>query len=369
MAGIYIHIPFCKQKCTYCDFASYPNEIGKAEGYFACLIKELNSRAQELKGRTFDTVYFGGGTPSFVDAKLIGAVMNQIRKNFELSTGAEITIEINPGTLTPEKLAVYDAVGINRYSLGLQSADDDRLLSLNRIHTAEDFKYCAKLLKGRNFSADVMIGLKDQKKEEVEHTINLASDCGASHISVYALTPEEGTPMFSVYLNGELPSEDETADLYDYARGLLKEKGFYRYEVSNFAKPGYESRHNLNYWRRGEYIGLGVAASSCIDDRRFTNTESIDEYVHCLLHDKYAEISSEQITGDDKKAEFIMLALRTTEGIRLEKYKRLFGTDFTTDYKKELADQRDYLDISDDRVRIKDEYLYVQNHIIIPFLR
>lgn len=369
MAGIYVHIPFCKQKCTYCDFASYPSEIGKAEGYFACLIKELGSRARELKNKTFNTVYFGGGTPSFVDAKLIGATMNQIRKNFNLADGAEITIEINPGTLTPEKLAVYDAVGINRYSLGLQSADDGRLESLNRIHTAKDFEYCCKLLSGRNFSADVMIGLKDQQKDEVKRTIDLAVCGGASHISVYALTPEEGTPMFTTYLNGELPSEDETAELYDYARGLLKEYGFYRYEVSNFAKPGYESRHNLNYWRRGEYIGLGVAASSCIDDRRFTNTSSIDEYVHCLLHDKYAEISSEQIEGDDRKAEFIMLALRTTEGIRLERYTRLFGTNFLNDYKNELDDQREYLDITPDRVRIKDEYLYVQNHIILPFLR
>ena len=304
-----------------------------------------------------------------MDAKLIGAVMNQLRKNFSITDGAEITIEINPGTLTPEKLAVYDTVGINRYSLGLQSADDDRLASLNRIHTAKDFEYCTKLLEGRNFSADVMIGLKDQKKDEVKRTIDLAVSRGAKHISVYALTPEEGTPMFTTYLNGELPSEDETAELYDYARELLKEYGFYRYEVSNFARPGYESQHNLNYWRRGEYIGLGVAASSCINDRRFTNTSSIDEYVHCLLHDKYAEISSELIEGDDRKAEFIMLALRTAEGIRTERYTRLFGTDFLTEYAKEIADQRDYLEITPDRVRIKDDYLYVQNHIILPFLR
>lgn len=369
MAGIYVHVPFCKQKCTYCDFASYPKEIGKAESYFACLLKELTSRGQELKNKTFDTVYFGGGTPSYVDARFIGAVLNQLRKNFNITENAEITIEINPGTLTAEKLAVYDAVGINRYSLGLQSSDDQRLSSLNRIHTANDFVACAELLKGRNFSADVMIGLKDQTNSEIRKTVDLAVSLGAKHISVYALTPEEGTPMFSTYLNGELPSADETADMYDYARKLLAEYGFYRYEVSNFALPGFESRHNLNYWRRGEYIGMGVAASSFIDERRFTNTESIDEYVHCLLHDKYAEIYSEQIEGDERKAEFIMLALRTSEGIRLERYNRLFGSDFTVDYKQELSDNRKFLDITDDRVKIKDEYLYVQNTIIIPFLR
>lgn len=369
MAGIYVHVPFCKQKCTYCDFASYPREIGKAEGYFACVLKELASRGQELKNKSFDTVYFGGGTPSFVDARFIGAILNQLRKNFNITENAEITIEINPGTLTAEKLAVYDSVGINRYSLGLQSADDQRLSSLNRIHTADEFKACAKLLNGRNFSADVMIGLKDQKKDEILRTIDLAVSLGAKHVSVYALTPEEGTPMFTTYLNGELPSADETADMYDYAQSILNGYGFYRYEVSNFALPGYESRHNLNYWRRGEYIGLGVAASSFIDERRFTNTESIDEYVHCLLHDKYAEIFSESIEGDERKAEFIMLALRTSEGIRLERYNRLFGSDFTVDYKQELSENRNYLDITNDRVRIKDKYLYVQNTIIIPFLR
>ena len=276
---------------------------------------------------------------------------------------------MNPGTVDEEKIKTYEKAGFNRFSVGLQTANDKLLYDIGRIHTKDDFISAAKLLKGKNFSVDIMIGLSGQTFADIKEAIDLAESVGAKHISSYALKAEEGTPMYCRYLNGELPSEDETAELYDYACGLLKEYGFYRYEVSNFAKPGYESRHNLNYWRRGEYIGLGVAASSCIDDRRFTNTSSIDEYVHCLLHDKYAEISSEQIEGDDRKAEFIMLALRTTEGIRLERYTRLFGTDFLKEYKNELDDQREYLDITPDRVRIKDEYLYVQNHIILPFLR
>lgn len=369
MAGIYLHVPFCKQKCTYCDFASYPREIGKAEAYFACLLKEIDSRAQELKGKTFNTIYVGGGTPSFVDAKFIGACINRIKKNFSVSESAEITIEINPGTLTKEKVEIYKAVGFNRFSIGLQSAYDQRLCSLNRIHTAQEFLYACELLKGENLSVDVMIGLKEQELKEVKDTIDLAVKGGAKHISVYALTPEEGTPMFTTYLNGELPSQDETAELYDFARDYLSSLGFERYEVSNFAKEGYRSKHNLNYWRRGEYIGFGVSASSCIDDRRFTNTEKIDEYVHCLLNDKYAEIFSEKICGDEIKSEYIMLALRTSDGIILKDYEKTFGSSFLTDYKNEIDFNKKYLDVSDYSVRIKDDYLYVQNQIIMPFLK
>ncbi len=368
MAGIYIHIPFCASKCSYCDFASYPREINKQEAYFACLYKEMKSRAEELKGKHFDTVYFGGGTPSFIDPKYILGAMRLIRKCFSLSENAEITLEVNPGTIDRNKLRIYKMAGINRFSIGMQSADDKMLAKLNRIHTSKDFLDACKILNGYNLSADIMIGLFDQTTEDVKKSIDLAIEGGVSHISCYALTAEVGTPIYTNYLNGELPSADETAELYDYARAYLKEKGFLRYEVSNFAKPGYESKHNLNYWKRGEYIGLGVAASSFINERRFTNTFSIDEYVHCLLHDKYAEISSDNIEDKDRNFEYLMLALRTCYGINLKDYKKTFGTDFLKDYSEPLKRQAAYLDVSEDRVSIKDEYLYVQNNIIIDFM-
>ncbi|MBQ7408033.1 MAG: radical SAM family heme chaperone HemW [Clostridia bacterium] len=369
MAGIYVHVPFCKHKCTYCDFASYPREINKAEAYFACLLKEIDSRAQELKHMVFDTVYFGGGTPSFVNANLIGAALNRIKKTFNVAQGAEITIEINPGTVDEEKVELYKKVGFNRFSIGLQSADDKRLASLNRIHDAQQFLHTCELLGDQNISVDVMIGLKEQQKDEVKKTIDLAVKGGAKHISVYALTPEEGTPMFTTYLNGELPSEDETAELYDFAYRYLDKLGYKRYEVSNFALGGYYSRHNLNYWKRGEYVGLGVAASSCIENRRFTNTEKIDEYIRFIMNDCYAEIFSEKIEGDEIKSEFIMLALRTSAGINLDKYKNTFGVDFLCEFKEEVALEGDYLDIGENFVKIKDDYLYVQNQIIINFLK
>ena len=336
--------------------------------YFACLYKEIKARAESLKDYVFDTVYLGGGTPSFVDEKYIVGVLRQIKNYYKLSDDCEITIEINPGTLSEEKVKAYKRVGINRFSVGLQSADDKMLAKLNRIHNREDFLLATQLLKGENLSVDVMIGLENQTASDVKDTIDLAILGGASHISAYALKPEEGTPMFGKYLNGDLPSEDETAELYDFARKYLEENGFKRYEVSNFAKDGFKSRHNLNYWQRGEYIGFGVAASSFIKERRFTNTEKIDEYTACILRNAVAEIFSEDIEGDEREFEYIMLNLRKDEGFLLEDFKKRYGVDFTKKYADRIKMVSKYLDLTDEYIRIKPEYIYVQNTIIIYFM-
>ncbi|MBP5466573.1 MAG: radical SAM family heme chaperone HemW [Clostridia bacterium] len=367
MAGIYVHIPFCKSKCTYCDFASFPNEINKTESYFACLYRETKGRGLQLKGKKFDTVYIGGGTPSIVPAKFIAGELKQIRQYFDLAGNAEITIELNPGTVDAEKVAEYKKAGINRFSIGLQSGFDEELKRLNRIHTAKDFLTTCNLLKGENISADILIGLWEQKAEYVKKTVDLAIAGGARHISMYALTPEVGTPIYTDYLNGELLSDDETADIYDEIRAYLKEKGFYRYEVSNFAQKGYESRHNLNYWKRGEYIGLGVAAASFIDGRRFTNTYSIDEYESDIIFNRPAEASSTVIEGKDNNFEYIMRALRTVSGINVNDYKKTFGTDIFEDYEKAIKKNAKYLDITETKIAVKDEYLYVEHGISTDF--
>ena len=369
MAGIYIHIPFCQSKCTYCDFASFPKETNKKESYFACLYREISARAQTLKDKVFDTIYIGGGTPSFVEAKYIAGAIKQVKNNFKLKKDLEITIEINPKTLDEEKVKVYKSVGINRFSIGLQTGYDEQLKRLNRIHTAKDFLLTCSLLKGENISADILLGLHNQTIEQVKKTIDLAIAGGVSHISMYALTPEVGTPIYSDYLNGELPSDDEVADIYDEARKYLKEKGFYRYEVSNFAKKGFESKHNLNYWQRGEYIGLGVSASSFINERRFTNSFKIDEYNNAIIFNKSPEISSDVIEEKEAKFEFIMLGLRTAKGISIQKYNSLFNADFEKEYKKVLAKNQKYLLLSGDNLSILDEYLYVQNNIILDFMQ
>lgn len=368
MAGIYVHIPFCKAKCRYCDFASFPDKITFAESYMACVYREMALRKDDLKDYEFDTLYIGGGTPSVVDESYIGMLVAAAKKNFNLKKDAEITIEINPGTISAGKIDLYEKCGINRYSVGLQTAIDSQLKELGRIHTLNEFITCAKLLKGRNFNADVMIGLKDQTADDVLKTIEVAAAFGASHISMYALTPEEGTPIYTDYLNGELPDSDEVAALYEAGVKKLKELGFNRYEVSNFAKKGRESRHNLNYWRRGEYIGFGVSASSCINNIRFTNTFDLDEYFKCILSGHLPIIDREEVDAEGQKEELIMLALRTAEGIPLEKYKRLFGSDFRDEFAPAIKKMSEYVEFSENNFRIKDEYLFVQNSIIIEFL-
>ncbi len=368
MAGIYVHIPFCRHKCSYCDFTSFPDKVEYAEAYMACVYKEMKMRGEELKDYTFDTVYFGGGTPSYIPPKLILGAMNRIRECFKLTKNAEITLELNPGTIGEAKVKTYLQAGINRFSIGLQTAIDEQLADLNRIHSARDYVFATKLLKGQNFSTDVMLGLKNQTKEDIRKTIELAESCGSKHISMYALTVEDGTPIYTDYLNGELPDSDEVADMYEYGRKLLEEKGYKRYEISNFAKKGFESRHNLNYWKRGEYIGFGISASSFMRGKRFTNTFDMDEYMKCVVSGFYPAVTAEEVGINDAKFEFIMLALRTDKGVSMKEYKETFGTTLAEDFPIALKKSVSYLELKGDNIKIKDEYLYVQNAVLMPFM-
>lgn len=368
-AGIYVHIPFCRSKCRYCDFTSYPSKLGFAEAYMACVYKEMKLRANELAGYAFSSVYFGGGTPSVIDAKLIAGALRQLKKYYAIAPDAEITVELNPESVTAEKLAVYKEAGVNRFSVGMQAASDALLEELGRAHSVEDFRKAAKLLQSENFNADIMIGLKGQTLSDIDAAISLAAESGAKHISMYALTPEDGTPMYSDYLNGDLPDGDEVAEQYEYGRERLSVAGYRRYEVSNFAMPGYESRHNQNYWRRGEYIGFGVAASSFMAGRRFTNTRDLDDYIKCILSDHYPVVDDEKVEGQDAKFERVMLALRTAEGVELAAYKAEFGTEFEEDFAAPLKKNALYLEKTHDGcIRIKDAFLFVQNHILLDFL-
>ena len=369
MSGIYVHIPFCKSKCTYCDFASFPNEIGKMESYFACLYREIKGRGQALAGKVFDTIYIGGGTPSICPESYVVGVIKQIRNFFTLTENPEITIELNPGTVTEDKIKAYKKAGINRFSIGLQTGFDDQLQRLNRIHTAKDFLLTCKMLKGENISADILLGLHDQTFDQVQKSIELAIAGGVSHISTYALTPEVGTPIYTDYLNGELLSEDEVADIYEKTVEYLNKKGFNRYEVSNFARGGYESKHNQNYWERGEYIGVGAAASSFIDGRRFTNTSKLDEYMNAIIYNKVPEIFSEMIEGKDAEEEKIMLALRTAKGLCISEFNKLFDCDFEKKYAQAIKKKQAFITLENDYLKIKPEYLFVQNDIIVEFMK
>jgi oxygen-independent coproporphyrinogen-3 oxidase len=369
MAGIYIHIPFCKQKCTYCDFTSYPKRLNDAEAYIACLYKEIKLRSIELKEKSFDTIYFGGGTPSIIKPEYIAGAIKQIQNCYSLGDNLEITLELNPGTVDEEKIEIYKKSGVNRFSIGLQSGQNYHLQRLNRIHNSEDFLNVCKLLKGENISCDILIGLQNQTEKEIKDTIDLAIEGKVSHISMYALKPEEGTPIFSNYLNGDLPSNDDVAEFYETAIKYLEEKGFKRYEVSNFCKDNKYSKHNLNYWKRGEYIGFGISACSFIDNKRFTNTRDFDDYFKCIISNRYPVVDSEEITENEAEFEYIMLGLRTIFGIDLKKFNDIFKTDFSEKYKNIIKKQANYLEISENCIKIKPEYLFVQNNIIIEFLK
>lgn len=367
MPGIYVHVPFCKSKCRYCDFTSYPDKLCYAEGYMACVYREMSMRKEDLKNYVFDTVYIGGGTPSVIDENYIAMLLASVRKNFHLAPNPEITIEMNPGTVSAQKIAMYKKCGINRFSIGLQTAVDSQLADLGRVHNLNDFLLCAKLLKGENFSVDIMIGLKNQTLQDIEKSILIAAESGASHISMYALTCEDGTPIYTDYLNGELPDSDEVASFYEFGVKKLKESGFERYEVSNFCKDKKYSKHNLNYWQRGEYIGFGVSASSHINNIRFTNTFDLDEYFKCILSNHLAVIDREEIDKECQEEEYIMLRLRTTEGLNLAEYKKLFDFDFAQKYDAKLKKLSNSLLLTSTTLKIKDEYLFVQNSIIVEF--
>lgn len=328
----------------------------------------MELRGEQLKDKTFDTVYFGGGTPSLIDPAYIYGAVKQIKKCFNLSKNPEITIEMNPGTVSEAKIATYKRAGINRFSIGLQTAIDSQLEELGRIHNVRDFAYCVSLLRGENYSVDVMLGLKGQTKDDVLKTVELATECGAKHISMYALTPEDGTPIYTDYLNGELPDGDEVAELYEVGYQKLKEKGFKRYEVSNFCKKGYESKHNLNYWKRGEYIGFGVSASSFMCGKRFTNTFDLDEYIKCVLSGFLPVIESEDVSVEDAKFEMLMLGLRTAYGISSAEYEKAFGSDWKKDFAAGYQKTAQFLEEVGEITRIKEEYLYVQNQILTEYM-
>ncbi len=370
MAGIYIHVPFCKQKCSYCDFASYPKELNKIEAYFACLYREIKGRGlSSLKDYTFDTIYFGGGTPSIVNPEYISGAIKQIKKYFNLADDLEITIEINPGTIDDKKVEIYKKIGINRFSIGLQSGYDDVLKRLGRVHTAKDFLVCCNMLGDVNKSADILIGLYDQTKEQLQKTIDLALAGGVKHISMYALTCVDGTPIYNDYLNGLLPLDDEIADLYDFGRKYLEEKGLFRYEISNFAMPNYESKHNLNYWKRGEYVGLGASASGFIGNERYTNLAKLDDYMNAVIANRFPVAVTDVIDEVGAKNEFIMLGLRTVYGVNVNEFNAKFNADFLNEYKKALKKVTEYVEFDGNVLKIKDEYLYVQNEIVIEFFK
>ena len=345
--GVYIHIPFCKQKCYYCDFISYANKEQYFDKYVQALIAEMSSFLDNNDVK-IETIYIGGGTPSIIDAKYIEKVMAKLQEKNALITAKEITIEVNPGTVTEEKLKTYKKIGINRLSIGLQSTDNNILKTIGRIHSYEDFLNTYKLARNQGFSninVDLMIGLPNQTILDIKKSLGKIIDLKPippEHLSVYSLIVEENTTIEKMLNNGilEQPSEELERNMYWYVKNFLELNGYKHYEISNFAKKGYESKHNLDCWKQKEYIGFGVAAHSYIDDVRYGNTENIDEYIKNCNNGEFEQNKIiDEIEKDifSKEQEFMLIGLRKIDGISIQEFKNKFGDNPIFVFKNELS--------------------------------
>ena len=365
--SIYVHIPFCESKCIYCAFSSFVPKNEQISNYFETLNKEIEKNSKKFSDRVVQTIYFGGGTPSVVDQKFICQTLLTIRQNFVVDNGAEITIECNPNSATKEKLEAYFCAGFNRLSFGVQSLCDEELKFLNRRHdkkTAINAIETAKKIGFKNVNADLLIGLRTQTKQTFETEMRELLDAGVTHISSYMLMVENKTPLKKLRNKQNfLLSDDECVDLYEHIVSFLKQKGFDRYEISNFSPFGFECKHNLCYWTGGEYLGFGVAAHSYVNKKRIANTQSFDQYLLQKNHHK-----TRIVTHTEQKEEFIMLALRTREGIDLKEFERLFGEDLLKEKRAEIEELKDFVEIKDFHLKIKESEFGKSNLIILKLL-
>ena len=339
MPGIYIHIPFCIRKCAYCDFVSFTDQEPR-QAYLSALKKEISLAGQRFMPVVYDTVFIGGGTPSILSANDMAELIEHLNNALRIAPDAEFTIECNPGTVDREKLLTFRLGGVNRISFGLQSSDDSLLRAIGRIHDFAKFKESLALTKEAGFTnanVDLMYGLPGQSEKQYLDTIREVTALEPTHISAYSLILEEGTPLYGQAMAGEiiLPKEDEVADMQDKGRALLSSLGYERYEISNYAKPGYACRHNINYWGNGPYLGMGLAAHSAMDIggwRRWYNYSSMSDYIGALDKGALPIAEQQSIPQKEEMFECLMLGLRMLKGVDREAFLVRFGQDVCTAY-------------------------------------
>lgn len=375
--GIYIHIPFCKSKCHYCDFISFSNKQELEERYINVLNDEIIKSSKKIDEEyEVTTIYIGGGTPSFVCEKNIEKLLKTVFENYKISKNAEITIEINPGTASEEKIKKYKQVGINRISLGLQSTNNKLLKQIGRIHTYEEFLNTYNIIKEEfnNINVDLMLGLPNQTMEDLKDSLNEVIELQPQHISIYSLIVEEGTLLQKMLEENKisLPSEDLERKMYWLAKETLEEKGYNHYEISNFAKDGYKSIHNLNCWEQKEYLGFGVAAHSYIDNKRISNIDIMEEYIKniedgCIEKNR---IIQEQQNEEEKKKEYMLLGLRKIEGIKIQDFKNRYVDNPLFLYYKELEKlvNENLIEIDGDYIKLTKKGLDLANLVWEEFI-
>lgn len=350
--GIYVHIPFCKHKCYYCDFISFADKNSLIDEYIKWLKYEIKEVGQgnrlDYENKLDDlvlvkTIYIGGGTPSFIESKYITEILKTIKENFVVDEDAEITVEMNPGTVDENKLKDYYNCGINRLSIGLQETNNALLKEIGRIHTYEDFKNTYSLVRNvgfKNINVDLMLGLPNQSILDLENSINKIINLNPEHISVYSLILEENTVLKNKVDQSilTLPEDEMERKMYYTVKNMLENNGYIHYEISNFAKKGFESKHNLDCWSQKEYMGFGAAAHSYTNNFRFSNIENIEEYINNFKNNKEEDnlIFHEKQNRESKMKEYMMLGLRKIEGVNIQQFKNKFVENPIFIFRKEI---------------------------------
>ena len=373
--GLYIHIPFCRQKCLYCDFPSWAGKEGQMQGYVDALTKEIENRSKEYPDRKVVSVFFGGGTPTTLSIPMLEQLMQTVFANWDIAEDAEITTEANPGTLDAEMALALKRMGFNRLSMGVQAWQNRLLKDLGRIHTIESFQenYHAVREAGfMNVNTDLMFALPNQTMEDWQETVKNIVALQPEHISAYSLILEEGTPFYDRYEKGELEPAAEELDreMYHWAVDYLAEMGYEQYEISNFAKKGRQSRHNRIYWQAEEYLGMGLGSHSYMNGERFHNIYDLQEYIKADGDISLLKEDVEIILEEDALAEFMFLGLRLAEGVSFDRFRERFGQEMKNIYGAQIGELvRDGLLEEDDfGIRLTRRGVDISNFVFEKFL-
>lgn len=373
--SIYIHIPFCESRCHYCDFCSSLLAKSNVEKYFEYLRKEIKLQEDFLRGKLIDTVFIGGGTPSSVDPKFIKEIMEDL-SSFEFSKDKEVTIESNPNSLTLEKAKTYFSSGINRISIGAQSFNEEILKRIGRIHKKDDIYRAIENARSagfENINLDLMLALPGQKFSDIEESIREVEELKLPHISYYSLILEEGTKLYRDHEKSPLafPNEDEDRKMYHYVVDELEKIGLKQYEISNFAKEGYECRHNMAYWKLRDYISFGLSASSNIGNLRYTNFYDFKDYYEALEKNKSPIVFSENLSKTDRMNEFVMMGLRLNSGVDLDEFNEKFNENFLKIYEQEIEKnlKSGLIILDDDNLKLTEKGRDLSNQVELDFFK
>ena len=373
--GIYVHIPFCKSKCKYCNFTSYVGCENLMDSYIKSVVDELEQWSKKCTDVTIDTIYIGGGTPSMLTTGGVATILDAIKTNFNVEPSAEISIESNPNSINYAKAQEWLDSGVNRVSVGLQSVKQSLLNVMGRSHTKADFVKAIECLQAvgfKNINADIMIGIPKQKLSDVKQTLYTIQKLGLTHISCYSLILEKDTPMNKLILQGVIkePKEEKTINMYSFVHKFLAKLGYNRYEVSNFAISNYECKHNINTWNLHEYLGVGVSAHGYFNGERYSNELNIENYISKIADHGNAIVSTEKVLSENVIEEYIMLGLRLKQGIDIDYLKNELNYDILNVKSAEINKLKnlELIDINNGRLFATDKGFYVLNAIIIDLV-